>query len=380
MEIKNLKDKISFLSLMSLFFLGLMLLPLRAEIKPFSKIYFDYHATSIQSHEDDKDSSSEKNGDVDQRLSQFEVERVYFGIKGDVDTDIGKISYNSTFDVQKGVDLKNTEKSAFWTSYLKIAYLKWNFFNITTDNLLSADVTFGLQSAQLFGFTESFWGYRHVAKVFTDHTGFYTAADAGINVAAKAFNDLLAVNVFHFNGDGYNKVQNTSTRNYGANVTLNLKEIFLPFYLYGAYHYNSHASSADKTTYVTALAYKNELFRAYVEYSQQNNYAYEDGDIARGLMLGGNYHLISYLDLFFRYDIDLSDQDKDNNRVVANADAQNIYLGVALTPIKSFQVVLTYHSLTYHDRLIEAYSSLFRENDDDDFLEHSILFDFQFTF
>ncbi len=366
MEIKNLKNKISFLSLMSLFFLGLMALPLRAEgaeIKPFSKIYFDYHV--------DKTENDEK------PLSQFEVERVYFGIKGNVDTDIGKVSYNSTFDVQQGVDLKQNKRSAFWVSYLKIAYFKWNFFNITTDNLLSADVTFGLQSAQLFGFTESLWGYRHVAKVFTDHTGFYTAADAGINVAAKAFNDLLAVNVFHFNGDGYNKIQNPSTRNYGANVTLNLKEIFLPFYFYGAYHYNSHAFNVDKTTYLTALAYKNELFRGYIEYSQQNNYAYEDGDIARGLMLGANYHLTSFLDLFFRFDIDLSDKDEDNNTVVANADEQHIYLGVALTPIKSFQVVLTYHSLTHHPEFREAYGLL---GDGDYFLEHSMLFDFQFTF
>ena len=355
------------------------------EVKPYAKIWLDLHLVDpffLVDGDEDRDGASA-------HLGEFNLERVYLGVKFSYETDIGKMKANATLDVygERGVEAAEggvalTTSKSYFKAYLKNAYWSWAIQDGPVD------LTLGLQGTQLFKVAEKLWGYRHVAKTFMDHHGFYSSADLGLNVKLKfdkikafsGFGETFALNIGGFNGDGYNAIQDESTMNYFINLHYVLRKD-LPIVLYGAVHQSLKSTkgngSADlvRGIYTALLGYGDEGFRAFIEYSHTRHYKYKKDQEASGVSLGMNKSFNKIMSLYLRLDVNLSEGEGEGSayQSVTKEDGMlTAWLGWAYHPIKELEMVLSYQA--------KYQPASFIASDSDNYFQHWILLDFSLAF
>lgn len=144
--------------------------------------------------------------------NQFEIKRLYVTADGELDKGF---TYKAT------LELKGTGAIS---AVAKTAYLKW-----AVSDLMKQTVTFGLQPTLTFSLSESFWGYRVVAKSPRDNfssaalatiNGLKTtpSADLGVTWTARP-HEYFGVAVQAANGGGYDTPEANKDKRFSATVT-----------------------------------------------------------------------------------------------------------------------------------------------------------------
>ena len=122
----------------------------------------------------------------------FNISRVYLKYSDNLGDDL---TFKLTYDVGRDDD-GDTKLS----SYLKHAYVDWNYKNIGT-------ISLGLMGTNSYGNQENTWGYRFVAKSPLDQEGWTNTADLGLGYS-YTYRDF-DVSIQFLNGEGYTKEQDT---------------------------------------------------------------------------------------------------------------------------------------------------------------------------
>ncbi|MDH4230224.1 MAG: hypothetical protein OEW11_10865 [Nitrospirota bacterium] len=107
-------------------------------------------------------------------------------------------------------------KSADGRVFVKYAYWQHQFAPVAT---LKA----GLNHTPMVDFDESkFWGFRFVAKSFTDEWGLQTSSDLGLSLLGKVADGKLEYHLSGLNGEGYQHPVNGNGYAFAARVGANL--------------------------------------------------------------------------------------------------------------------------------------------------------------
>ena len=224
----------------------------------------------------------------EQAFKEFELKRAYLGYSFNIDE---KFSTKITFDVGS-----NSSGSAY-TTFLKIASLKWSASDKLTLNS-------GMVGTKNFKFMEKSWGRRYVEKSAQDKYKWANAADLGLTVDYK-MSDNISLDAQVLNGEGYKKTQASNglfrgglgiTYKISTKLALRLHQDISPR--------NTYTDSTDSQYISTAcLAYSGTSFSLGYEASLMQN---ADNIIAveeKSLMsIYGSYKLNENYTLFARYD------------------------------------------------------------------------------
>jgi len=340
---KKMKKGIFLLSLGIFFALYTNAQETKESFKPggkiFGKVFFNYNYNLTK--EVDKNSS-------------FEVKRSYFGAKYNFSK---ALSTKITFDVGS-----NAAGSAY-TAFLKTAQLDWRLNSILK-------LTTGLMGLKQYNNQEHLWGYRYIYKSFIDEYGFGTCADLGANIEIKPI-DMIKVNLFVLNGDGYKAVQdNYGKYRVGGNLILtpiNGLEMKTYFDMMPSKVINAEGNVVDTATIGNIdlfAGYKAKKFRLGAEYNMLTggtNYSHPATEHnLYGISVYGTYMLNEKFEFFGRFD------QLRSNTLIKTTDAWNISKdgnavigGVQYAPVKGIKMSLNYQIWNYSDTNINTMSKIY---------------------
>jgi hypothetical protein len=143
-------------------------------------------------------------------------------------------------------------------TFMKDAWLRWKHNN--------QSVYLGLTGTPSHGFTEDFWGYRHLEKIPGELQGFYGSRDMGLAAAGTVgAAQKLGYHVMVGNGTGTRNELDGRKKISGAVRYSFTKALVAEVYA----DYEDRRGNTDRVTLRGFLGYKTEKFRAGAEYIQQ---------------------------------------------------------------------------------------------------------------
>lgn len=220
----------------------------------------------------------------------FELNRAYLGYQYELKKGL---SIKAVMDIGESKQVNDYQRIA----YIKNAQISWKRNNLT----LNA----GLISTTQFNEIEKFWGKRYVAKSFQDEYKFGHSADLGLSVAYK-FGEIISIDAIITNGEGYKKLQQNNSFQYGLGATINpIKNLY--FRLYGGVNDENQANFSFFT------GYKSEKITLGAEYNILK-------DQKQGASFFGNFSINKNFDFYARYDIleeEILLTTQDNSSVIA---------------------------------------------------------------
>lgn len=289
----------------------------------YGKIYANYHTS----------------GSDLGKQNAFEVNRAYFGYK---------TTLNKNFAANVKLDIGASEDLGRRFAFFKNAYLEYK--------IQKFKVQFGIADAFQFKVQEKFWGYRYIYKSFQDEYRLGSSADIGVFTSYK-FTDWVSADFSINNGDGYGKIQNTSTDNLKSTlgVTLTPLDKRLTIRLYG--DAMSISSDSTQSTLVGFVGLKLKSFRIGGEYIYQSNYKLQTDYNQSGISAFATFDITDKLNVFARYDHLTSDEiieseDENGDPILDpngdpvyeswNSDGDFIMGGIEYKPIKYVNLALNY--------------------------------------
>ncbi|MEA1877362.1 MAG: hypothetical protein U9N86_10900 [Bacteroidota bacterium] len=238
--------------------------------KPIIKIFANYH------HGISDDAIQE---------TAFEVRRAYIGYQHNFDnhwkTAI-KLDIGSPGDLSEYALLRRY--AYFKNAYIQYTNKRWK-------------IGAGLVGMLHIGYPEKIWGHRYVMKEFQDKHKLGSSADIGI-FSQYHLNDLITLDIFMVNGEGYKNLQRDNIYKYGGGISLK------PFTgSVARFHYDLTPKEIIQHSFSCILSYtiKDKMTIGAEGVYQINSHSQEDADIY-GYSVFGLYHLNEKWELFIRYD------------------------------------------------------------------------------
>ena len=260
-----------------------------------------------------------------------------------------------TFDITSS-SLRETTFNVF----LKFAYLKfknpfWNF-------------TLGLQKNNFYALSENLWGYRFIDRPLATK-GIYTSldnivangkvfsSDVGLKLGLSLLKDFI-FNVQYLNGEGFLHQDNPNTRGVNGSV----------YYHYLAYHFftavehkfNSLPTATDSTAFNLILSYQTTLLKLTLEGLYFLNSGYQERNDTLGFSTHARLNWNELLQLktwqintFIRFDLHQPLAEFRVSPLLSPpliTSAQDLYLGIVTSPLKSLDLALTYILKLKNDR------------------------------
>jgi hypothetical protein len=272
---------------------------------PFAKIYTNVH-TQVSESENE---------------TGFEITRAYFGYEYEL---------SKNFSARINLDVGDPESGKFqYTAYLKNAYMKFSYNNLTT--------YFGMISTIQFKLQEKIWGRRYILKSFQDEYKYGSSADLGISVTYK-LHDMVSIDATLINGEGYKSVQLDSAYRAGAGITITpVKGLALRGY------FDYEKKDEPLMHIATFISYSKDAISAGVEFNIENNNKYEKDHNLTGYSAYASYQLKKKLEFFGRYDYLTS------NKLSGETDPWNIskngqlfMAGIEYAPVKGIKIAPNY--------------------------------------
>jgi predicted porin len=251
----------------------------------------------------------------------FEITRAYLGYEYEL---------SKNFSAKINLDVGDPESGKFQhTAFLKNAYMKFSYNNLTT--------YFGMISTIQFKLQEKIWGHRYILKSFQDEYKYGSSADLGFSIAYK-LHDMVSIDATLINGEGYKSVQLDSTYRAGAGITITpLKGLTIRGY------FDYEKKDEPLMNIATFIGYSKDAIAAGVEFNIENNNKYEKNHNLTGYSVYASYQLKKKLELFGRYDYLTS------NTLSGETDPWNIskngqlfMAGVEYSPVKGIKIAPNY--------------------------------------
>jgi hypothetical protein len=261
-----------------------------------------------------------------QDFSGFEIRRAYLGYEHYLSKQfyaVVKIDIGSPDDVSPYSRIRRY-------AYFKNAALRYTWKSLRVD--------FGLIDMQHFILQEKFWGYRYIARSFSDRYRFGPKADIGFDVI-YTLKDVVAFDLTISNGEGYTNIQRDNTLKAALGFTLTpLKGLSIRGYI------DAVEKNIIESTLSTFVGYKfRELFRIGFEYNYKFNQDFLEDHNMFGISTYGTVCLHKKVELFGRYDW-LSSNIVEYDDIPWNLpyDGSSVIAGIQYTPIKLVKLSLNY--------------------------------------
>ena len=272
---------------------------------PFAKIYTNVH-TQVSEGENE---------------TAFEITNAYFGYEYEM---------SKHFSAKINLDVGDPESGKFQhTAYLKNAYMKFSYGNLTT--------YFGMISTIQFKLQEKIWGHRYILKSFQDEYKFGSSADLGISAEYK-LHDMVSIDAILMNGEGYKSVQSDSAYRAGAGITITpLKGLVLRGY------FDYEKKDEALINVATFIGYSKDAIAAGVEFNIENNNKYEKDHNLTGYSAYAAYRLKKKLEVFGRYDYLTSNKLSGETEPWNIAENGQLFMaGVEYAPVKGIKLAPNY--------------------------------------
>lgn len=264
-------------------------------------VYFDYmHGISS----DGPRTNGADNG--------FDFRRAYFTVDKNIDetfsmrfrTDVDRKaggSYNNNGDKLTATDIK-------LRPFVKHLYLKWN------ELLPSSALYVGISGTPTFGISESYWGYRGLAKTiwdqFKDVTGVSassSSAAVGLALKGSLMEKKITYHSMISNGPGYSGAESNQYKKFYQSVAVNFDGLILEGYV----DYEAQDPKNNNITYKGFAGYQAEGMAFGAEY-----YIMDQG--VKDLMLNafsifGRYDIMENGTAIVRYDMYDPNADANDN-------------------------------------------------------------------
>jgi hypothetical protein len=278
--------------------------------KPIIRIFANFHTGLNENSE----------------FTGFDVSRAYLGYEYHLSENfsgIVKLDIGSPDDVSLYSKVKRY-------AYFKNAAIVYRYNNLTVHG--------GIIDMQHFIYQEKFWGYRYIAKSFSDRYRFGPKADIGVDVVYK-FGDFLSVDLSFMNGEGYTNLQRDDTYKGGLGFTVfPIKGLSLRGYA------DLMEKGEAQITLASFIGYKfKKLFRVAIEYNHKLNDNFAKNQDRYGISTYGTVHIFKKFEVFGRYDWIVSNVMPDEiNPWNLPYDGSSVIAGVQYAPIKKVKLSLNY--------------------------------------
>jgi hypothetical protein len=199
-------------------------------------------------------------------------------------------------------------------------------------------VDFGLIDMQHFVLQEKFWGYRYIARSFSDRYRFGPKADLGFDVIYNV-KDIITFDLTLSNGEGYTNLQRDNTIKLGAGFIITpLKGLFIRGY------FDTMEKDDVESTLATFIGYEfRKLFRIAFEYNYKFNQDFVENHDRYGISTYATIHLHEKIEVFGRYDW-LSSNIIEDDDIPWNLpyDGSSVISGIQYIPVKRVKLSLNY--------------------------------------
>ena len=233
------------------------------EGQPFGKVFTNFN------HDNDK--------------NEFELKRAYLGYS---------YKMNETFSTKITLDVGSNSSGSAYTSFLKIASLSWEPFGNTSINM-------GMIGAKNFKFMENAWGRRYIEKSALDKEKWANAADLGISMDFKVF-DNLTIDGQILNGEGYKNIQDEAgLMRVGFGGTYKFSNFSIRVFRDIV---SCNCSDIDQEITTAAVSYSNEKLNIGMETDMMDNTNNSEGLDKEIMSFYGSYKILNQITLFGRYD------------------------------------------------------------------------------
>ena len=273
--------------------------------KPFAKIYTNAHTQMFEGKYE----------------SAIEITRAYLGYE---------YKFSKYFSAKINLDVGDPGVGKLQhTAYLKNAYMKFSYDNLTT--------YFGMISTIQFKLQEKQWGHRYILKSFQDEYKFGSSADLGISVAYK-IHDMVSVDAIFMNGEGYKSVQADTTYRAGGGITVKpVKGLVFR----GYFDYEKKDEALMHVA--TFIGYSKDAISADVEFNLENNNKHEKDHNLAGFSSFASYQLMKELEVFGRYDYLSSNKlSGEPDPWNISKDGQMFMAGIEYAPVKGIKLAPNY--------------------------------------
>lgn len=278
--------------------------------KPILKVYTNFH-TGISENAD---------------KAGFEIKRAYFGYSYEL---------SRNFQVALKLDIGSPNDASEYSllrrfAYFKNAYIRYNWNNLSTQ--------FGIIDVYLFSMQEIYWAHRYISKSFMDEYRFGPKADLGWTIS-YSFNKYLLADFGIYNGEGYTKLQDDNAFKGGFGISV-FPVKGLVVRLYG----DAIKKGVYQNTVAAFVGYKyKDKFIGGLEYNQQFNFNYIEGQDKYGYSLYGSYYLLPKWQVFARFDQVYSNIPAGNDQPWdLEMDGSSLTGGIEYSPIRHVKIALNY--------------------------------------
>ena len=185
---------------------------------------------------------------------------------------------------------------------------------------------------------EKFWGYRYIARSFSDRYRFGPKADIGFDMIYN-IKDVIAFDITISNGEGYTNIQRDNTLKAALGFTLTpLKGLSIRGY------FDAIEKDIIESTLSTFIGYKfRELFRLGFEYNYKFNQNFLENHNMYGISTYGTVHLHKKVELFGRYDwLNSNIVEEDDIPWNLPYDGSSVIAGIQYAPVKLVKLSLNY--------------------------------------
>jgi len=259
------------------------------------------------------------------KQNAFEVNRAYFGYKYTID---------EHFSTNVKLDIGELEDIGRRVAFFKNAYLQYKYEKL--------NMQFGIADAFQFKTQEKFWGYRYIYKSFQDKNKFGSSAELGVFASYK-FNDIISADYSINDGEGYGKIQNSTTDNLKHTLGVTVKPIeIITFRVYGDVLSFSDSSQYSLVGFV-GVDFKPLVFG--FEYVMQKNHDLKIDNDYSGFSTFATYKVSDKFKVFARYDYVRSVELADDFGVMSpwNSGDGDVFIGgVEFAPVKKVQLSLNF--------------------------------------
>jgi hypothetical protein len=211
--------------------------------------------------------------------NQFEVERLYLTVKGDLSED---------FSMRATVDVYSSKADANLNSayILKYGYLDWKAASWFT-------LRAGMIPTEWVGYVEDTWKYRGVAKILSDVEGLQSSADVGLSAQIKLPSNIGEAVVMVLNGNGYRKAENNRFKDVAGRITFtplsNQESVFNKLQLSGHFYNGRYGLGLNRERWGVMISLPFDDFSLAADYE-----SYQDSTLkGTGLSVFGELKLKS---------------------------------------------------------------------------------------
>ncbi len=260
------------------------------------------------------------------QFTGFEIRRAYLGYEYNLSEHfyaVVKIDIGSPDDISAFSLIRRY-------AYFKNAALRYTWKNFRIDA--------GLIDMQHFILQEKFWGYRYIARSFSDRYRFGPKADIGVDFM-YTFRELFTIDLTISNGEGYKNLQRDQTLKTAFGITITpIKGLSIRGY------FDLMEKDIYEATLSTFIGYKfKKLFRVGFEFNYKFNDGFMENQDRYGISSYATVHLHKKIEIFGRYDYVVSNILPDDFvpwRLAA--DGSSIISGIQYAPIKRVKLSLNY--------------------------------------